>query len=618
MPLSRPGRSGARLRSALEIAAGALAAGVPATFAALHALASPDLDRDRALLRVLTPAATGVFRALDAVVARPFAMLPLGAPASRAALAGALALGLFGLALQRIALAVMGKLSPSPDRTATAATAGRTEPSLLATFVALTFALLATFTTAAQLEATVAGGACLGALLAIAPAWAWLDGAPGPARTLRTALLVGLAVTYEPLVALVALALIAPLVTTTTAAKSLRHPRFALALLVGLFVAALPPMVALLRRRLAPELELPGGVLAHPISESYQLGTKNPWPLVSRELGIVVLAAAGAGVVATALRAPRVAAGLVLGAGAGFASVRFGAAASATRAAPVVIAALGLTSVLGAAGTWAALSRVASARIPFARLSAALLVLFDVAIVARNADDASFALAARAAAPTDAWERAFGGSFKPGAVVLFPRRDMFEHALGARARGALDANVLLVPLFDPTGPATIAALRAEPRLAGVLRDVALEGAPGEFALSELATAREVDVIFDTDWSGALARHFVPSGLTLRFSVEPRGPSDRRAAREASTADLETLSATVKPYDDLRAATAALLRLRALACAAAEDREATAWAFADVRALAPKDELATRIAPPPKPKPEPARSPRAEARGPKPR
>lgn len=588
------------------IVASTLAAGVPALFAATHALAHPDLDRDRALVRVLTPAATGVFRALDPIVARPFLALPVANPTVRAAFAGAAALGLFGLALHRLGLAVTRRIV---DRSASGS-------DLLATFVALTFALLGTFTTAAQLEATVAGGAALGALLAVAPAWAWLEGRAGPARTMRTALLFALAVSYEPLVGAVAVATLLPLVASWRAMTVLRHPRFAFALSAGLFVGALPPLAALLRRRFAPELELPGGLFAHPVSESYQIGTKVPWPIVWRELGLVVSLSAAAGAIAAAVRAWRVAVALVLGCAVGIASVRFGAAASATRAAPSVVAALGLTCVLAGVGTWAALARVASAKIPFARVSAALLVLFDVAIVARNADDASFALAARASAPTDAWERAFAGGFKPGAVVLFPRRDMYEHAWGARTRGALHEDVLLVPLFDPGGPATIAALRAEPHLSGVLRDVALEGAPGEFALSELATAREVDVVFDAAWPKSLARHFVPSGLGLRFSIEPRGSSDRRAARETAAADLESLTATVKPHDDLRAASVALLRLRALACAVADDRDATTWAFADVRALAPKDDLATRVAPPPKPKPEPARSPRAEARGPK--
>lgn len=570
----------------LEALAAALAALLPGVFAARHALAAPDLDRDRAVLRVLGGAATGVFRALDSIVARPVLMLPLSTPAVRAAWVSAAMLALFCVALFRLGLAVGRRID------------AKSEPDALRTIVALVGALLAGFATVSQMEASVCGGASLGAFLAVAPAWAWVDGRPGAARTLRTALLFGLAATYEPLVGAVATALLLPLVASARQIASLRHPRFAFALSAGICVAALPPLMALLRRRVAPELELPGGIFAHPVAESYQLGTKNPWPLVLRELGVVAIAFAAVGAGFTVFRDRRLGAGLVLAAAVGFGGVRLGAAASEEHAAAAVLAALGVASVLTAAGMYALVSRVSSARIPFARASATLLVLFDLAIVTRSADDASLALAIRNGAPTEAWERSFAGGFSPAAVVLVPRRDVYEHALAARARGHLDHSVVLVPLFDAGGSAAIAALRVEPKLSGILRDIALEGAPSEYALSELATAREVDVVFDRTWSRSVARHFVPAGLSLRFSIEPRGASDRRAAREAGLADLQSLSTTVKDHAELRAATVSLLRLRAIGAAIAEDREATTLALADVRLVAPKDDLATRVAPPP--------------------
>lgn len=574
-----------------EAVAAALAALLPGAFAARHALASPDLDRDRAVLRVLGGAATGVFRSLDSIVARPVLLLPLATPAIRAAWVSAAMLALFCVALFRIALAVGRRIDDKP------------EPDALRTLVALVGALLAGFATVSQMEASVCGGASLGAFLTVAPAWAWVDGRPGAARTLRTALLFGLAATYEPLVCGVAAGLLLPLVASPRQIASLRHPRFAFALSAGICVAALPPLMALLRRRVAPELELPGGIFAHPIAESYQIGTRNPWPLVSRELGMVAVAFAAVGAAFTILRARRLGIGLVVATALGFAAVRLGAAAGEEHAAAAVLGAIGTASVLTAAGMYALTARVSAARVPFARASATLLVLFDLAIVARSADDATLALAVRNGAPTDAWERSFAGGFSPGAIVLVPRRDVYEHALAARTRGALDRTVLLVPLFDAGGSAAISALRAEPKLSGVLRDIALEGAPSEYALSELATAREVDVVFDPAWSRSVARHFVPAGLSLRFSIEPRGASDRRAARESGLADLQSLATTVKDHGDLRAATVMLLRLRAIGAAIADDREATTLALADVRLVAPKDDLATRVAPPP-PKVEP--------------
>lgn len=580
-------------RAWLEAVATALAGLLPGVFAGRHALAAPDLDRDRALLRVLGGSATGVFRALDPIVARPVLLLPIATPAIRAAWVSAAMLALFCVALFRLGLAIGRRIDDKPG------------PEVLRTFVVLVGALIAGFATVAQMEASVCGGATLGALLAVAPTWAWVDGRPGPARTLRTALLFGLAVTYEPLVGAVAAALLLPLVGSTRAIASLRHPRFAFALSAGICVAALPPLMALLRRRVAPELELPGGVFAHPISESYQLGTKNPWPLALRELGIVAMVFAAVGGAIAVHRDRRLGLALVLATAVGFAGVRVGATATEGHAASSVLAALGAASVLTGAGMYALASRVAAARVPFARASASLLVLLDLAIVARSADDASLALAERSAAPTSAWERSFGSGFSPGAIVLVPRRDVYEHALAARARGTVDPSVLLVPLFDAGGSAAVAALRVEPKLSGVLRDIALEGAPSEWALSDLATAREVDVVFDQTWSRSVARHFVPAGLSLRFSIEPRGPSDRRAARESGLADLKSLPTKVKDHGDLRAATVTLLRLRAIAAAIADDHEATTLALADVRLVAPRDDLATRVAPPPAPKLEPA-------------
>ena len=576
---------------AMALAVGSFA--LPGAFAASHALASPEIDRDRAVLRVLGGAATGELRALDAIFARPFLLLPFGEPATRAAWAAATATAAFGFASYRIGIHLGHRLDGE-----------RTEgsPRLLA-FVAFLASLLASFATITQLEGSVCGGATLGALLALAPIWVWLETAPGPARALRTALTLGLAATYEPLVGAFAFALLVPSLASRTSAVALRSPRTLFAIALGLGAAALPPLAAFARRRASPELVLPGGLLAHPVSESYQLGTRVPWTTALRELGLVAPVLAAVGVVATLHRERRLGVGLALATLIGFGAIRAGATAEPTHAAAVVVAAVGSAALLAGAGTYELLRRVVGARIPFARFSAALLALLFAAIAARSADDASLAVDARAKAPTTAWERVFAAHFGAGSVVLVPRRDAYEHVLGARARGLLAHDVHVVPTFDTAGPAAIAALRVEPKLAGVLRDVALDGVPGEYALSELAAVRDVFLFYDPSFSRTVARHCVASGLGLRFSVEPRGASDRRAARESGAGDLASLSESLATFSDLRATTVGLLRLRAIAAAAADDREELAWTLADVRKLSPKDDLATRVAPP-KPKVEP--------------
>jgi hypothetical protein len=84
--------------------------------------------------------------------------------------------------------------------------------------------------------------------------------------------------------------------------------------------------------------------------------------------------------------------------------------------------------------------------------------------------------------------------------------------------------------------------------------------------------------------------------TERYAPEPHGPTDRSKALEAfapAKASLVRVS-VARPDPVLAAATATLLRIRAVAMAATGDRESLSRALDDLRPFAPNDEIADTL------------------------
>jgi hypothetical protein len=238
---------------------------------------------------------------------------------------------------------------------------------------------------------------------------------------------------------------------------------------------------------------------------------------------------------------------------------------------------------------------VAQAPIPFARASAAMIVVLGLALPVRLADDAIARGDERGRGLAALWDEIAWGPAPPAAVVLVQDRRSLRRLVASRAAGALRPDLAIVPVFDLSGRMASRELLREPKLGPFWRDLSLGVPPEEFSFSSLAQARPLMMPYDVKWDRALARHLVPVGLVSRYEPEPRGQSDRRKALDSFTPDRDRLAKAMTPRDpELTAATAWLLRARLLALASTGDKDVVARGLDDLRPFSPNDPLAAQV------------------------
>jgi hypothetical protein len=196
---------------------------LPAALAAAGAASSAPASHDEGVVRTVGLGWTGLYRGLDALVAAPLMLVPIGTRALRAGLASALVAGLCGAIAFVVARRFASRVRP-------ASVSARLVAAVAA--VGVLAALLAPLW---QIEAASPGGSVVGALLVLgamaagasAYASAARGEAPGANAEARAdakahdearwrggpramALLVGLGASYEPLVLVGVLATLAP------------------------------------------------------------------------------------------------------------------------------------------------------------------------------------------------------------------------------------------------------------------------------------------------------------------------------------------------------------------------------------------------------------------------
>jgi hypothetical protein len=568
---------------------------VPAALGAAGAASAAPASHDEGVVRTVGLGWTGLFRALDAIVAAPLVLAPIGTRALRAGVASALVAGACGviafLVARRLAYAVRPAASSPPLMSAVSAVA----------------ALSAVLAPAWQVEASAPGGSVVGALLVLAAlalaqgprASSLLNPTPEAEATELPALafVLGLSASYEPLVLAASVAAVLPWVERAVRARTL--DRRALLHAAPAFALGLLPLAlgaALLRR--APELAV---AAARPLGSS--IGAQ-PGPRVAvgafalAEIGTLILVAAAAGAVLCALQpaARRWLASLLGVIAVGVLAVVLRAPASASHVTAAILAATAAVHVLAAIALAAAVIAISAARVPFAHASAALVVVLELVLPVRAADETLSRRDTRAPRASTIWNEVAWGPAPPAAVVLVSDPATMRRISAARATGEMRPDLLVVPTFAMPSRATDRALKAEPKLAPLYRDIALGSTPEELSLTTLATDRPLLAGFDPRWDRALARHFVPVGLTTRFEPEPRGASDRRRALEAFTPAKDRLVrvALARRDADLAVATATLLRGRAIGMAACGEREVLSRALDDLRPFAPDDAVATTL------------------------
>jgi hypothetical protein len=522
--------------SRLDSVLGAVAAALPFLVALSRASAGGQWRADASAIRDLGFVAIGLGGGASTFVTQALALLPLGSRSLRAALGSALALGLAAWLVYRLALRAVRALEPSQ----------RLAP-VLATIAALTAALSPTW----QREATLGGSAMLATALGlgtVALALACVDRrASRVARGASSTWIALGALLGAALAESVAAGLAASLaVTAIFAAERFapnREPRGALVLwptrrVVAWSALACTVMAALVLAPLALRPLAPRGWTD--FGQVFSMGRLSPF-----EHGDAALSALGAwrsevGLVSLAVAAFGAASALWTRAGrrhvapwlalvlidrlAPPSAVQLLSAGTTSPLRPLALAAIAVGSALGVHAVVVTLLR---SRLPFVRPTSVLVVTFHLMFVALVSEDSARAADRTEQYAAEEWTDQALGVLEPRSAIFVRSPALALRLWSARATRGERPDVLVVPapLLRRARVARDLA-EAEPATMPLLRDFALSGEPGEFALSTLADLRPLHIELDNAWPKRLASHLSADGLWLEYAPEPLGASDR--------------------------------------------------------------------------------------------
>ncbi|WP_437832158.1 hypothetical protein [Sorangium sp. So ce1153] len=581
-----------------------LSAALPFGLSLARAASSGQWREDLTAVRDLGLVAVGVGGGLSTALSQALSLLPLGPRTFRTALGSALALALASRVLYEMVrrllleaarpaplpgLSLFRRLrggAAEPARPAASlapgSPAGAVSPRLaavLAAIAVLTAALSPTW----QREATVGGGAMLAtccALVTVALASACAEQARHAGRAwIGLGALLGATFAESPPAGLAALAAayamflarrgLADRAADASAAAGPPRRMLGAAAGAGALTAALL-LAPLVLRPLAPRAwadigrALTAGSLAAVDVASARTTALAAW---SREIGVVSLLIAAAGM-ALALLRPRArwlaAPFLALLALDTLLPARAAGVLSADPLTPLRSLAVASIAVGSALGAHAAVRALLETRVPFSRSGAALLVVFQLTLVALTSEEAGFAADRSEQTAAEVWTDEAYGSLDPRSAVLVRSPAIAWRVWAARiTRGERpDVLVVPIPLLD-RGQVAASLLADERKLMPLLRDFALAGEPSEFALSTLADVRPLYVELDPRWSKRLLGHLNVAGIWLEYAPQPLGASDRKLATAQSIAPirrvLESLSAAAVPDTSTAAVLASTMR-----------------------------------------------------------
>lgn len=556
---------------------GWLALGVPLIVTVLRLSSAPAWRDDLPVVRGLGLVPVGGEGTLSMVLSALAALLPIGGRLVRAALVSALGLALASRCVYAIARRILDQNAPTP----------RLSPPL-----ALVAALIATLAPSWQLEGTIAGGATVAAALVLAGL------AMRPCTTISDARVwVGLGA-MSALLALeshsAALAWLAALCVEACVLGELPSRRSLLLAAIGFGGVAALGLMPFLLRPLSGKAWMD---LGYDLSASHwtralatRPGALSAW---FRDVGVVSMTLAVGGGAWGLIRKrtrPLVAplAALVL-CDAIFPATR-GALLAPDGLAPVrlaAIAALAVTAVLGVHTAALALSR---ARLPMAQPAGVLLVVFEFTLVLMTGEDSGRIADRRGQHGAEVWtDQALEGL--PVHSLLLVRSPAVAWRLwAARIVRGYRPDLVMVPLpLLGRGSVADQLVLSQPKLAPLIRDMAIEGRPSEYALSTLAAAHPLYVELDPAWDQRLIDHLVPAPLWLRFAPHALGRSDRRAGlADEQRAFQRVLVAAQGPSGHRDPATLSVLSARvreqAVALAALGDRKSVDALLQDLTAI----------------------------------
>ncbi|MCC6216733.1 MAG: hypothetical protein IT376_17870 [Polyangiaceae bacterium] len=468
---------------------------------------------DLALVRSLGLVPVGADGSLSLALGAVASLLPLGGRVLRVALPAAIAVGLAGLLTYRLARRALAAAGTTPRLTPPLALAG---------------ALLAVLASPWQLHGTIAGGATIAAALCLLA----IDLGPVRGSDARLwgaqgALLAAAALESRAAGVAVLLALAARGVALGSAPTRRELGWLAAGSAATALLLLAPAWLRPLSGRAFVDL---GVDLADVRLERDGPSPASALGLWVGDVGIVSLALAAAGAaIGLFHRASRPAIlplTLLVSFDAVSPAVRGGLLIHDPFAAPRLLA-LAALGVLAAAGVHRAVLALLRVRVPLAQPASVLLVVFTFTLVLVTAEDASYAADRREQRGADAFtEEALGGA-PPRAIILVRSEPLAWRLWAARAAHGARPDVVVVPVpLLHRGSVARRLVEAEPLLAPLIRDYAVQGRTTEHALSSLADARPLLVERDPDLDPRLVDHLVPHGAWLELRAHALGRSDR--------------------------------------------------------------------------------------------
>jgi len=540
-----------------ERACSAAALLVPFGLALTRVAGSSVWRDDLALLRGLAWVGNGRTGGLSALLVQASFFVPIGSVYFRAGLGAALVLAAAGLAIFHLARGLLDEIATTPRLSAS---------------LAMIAALMTTLGATGQREGTVAGGGAVALLVAtLILVMRPIDAFEHPRRSLAVGLLFGGLAGESGLVAM-ALGLgiaIALVVARRSIVWSSATWALGGALASAGFVLS-PWYVRAFSR--SPFLDLGPSVAAlGPAAFEVPGHAVGAVGDLRDEVGLIALVLALAGGVIGLVRSRSRAASTPLAAVVALdvlASTRGGALLSGEELAPLHLVALAFLCVGLALAVETLAVTLLDMRLVMARQTTLLLVMGDLALTAASAEESAFSADRSVSRGAQAFTDEALERLAPGASVLVRSRATAHRLWSARTVEGTRPDVLVAPLpLLGDSRISLGLLRAEPALQQTLRDVSLEGRPGEEALTILADARPVMVEIDPRWDRRVVSHLVADHFWLRFAPEPLGPSDRKAAFADLRARSTRVLAVSTVEERVDPSTAAVLRARLMDAAA---------------------------------------------------
>jgi len=555
---------------------------VPLVVTLLRLSPSTQWRDDLSVVRGLGMVPVGAEGVVSSVLMQLGALLPLGGRLLRAALVSAIGLALAGRLVFALAERLLASNAKSPVL-----------GCLLALAASLTVSLAPTW----QVEGTIAGGATFAAALVFAALLLRPGSAVTDARVwLGYGALAGVtALESHAAGAVLLVALVAQMVATA----DLPPRRSVILCAVGAVTSASLCLVPMLVRPLASRAwvdlgyELSSAGIAAVDTAAEQPGALGAW---LAEVGVISVGFALVGAVwgllcrrTRWLVAPLAA---LVAADAVFPASSAGvlAADALTPVRLCAVAALAITAALGVQAVVLALRKL---EVPFARSAAVLIVVFDFTLVVLAAEDSTFVADRSSQRAAEVWTDEALGSLPPDSLLLVRSEAIAWRLWAARVVRGERPDLVVVPLhLIERGSVAKRLLELEPELADLIRDVAISGAPSEYALSTLADTRPLYVEIAPSWDERLLDHLIPEALWLRFAPHAVGRSDRLPSlRRGRSAFARVLSKARTPQhrdEATLSVLAARAREQAVALAALGDRTSVADVLGDLSEIRAED------------------------------